>query len=123
MGLIDLKTYDYVKNHFDEYKDVMKEVVDNVNTHIPHEILDNLPENIYKRGIEVSFYQVLIRHGLMSVPVHCTECPFLSKMLGAGGHICDFCDINHDTYCGDLFFASRKTKPKWCPAEKIKEVK
>ena len=99
----EVHDYEYIRNHMDEYKYTMALVK------------KMLPDDTDNRVIYTAFYKKLLDDGEMSVPVRCKECPFHSIVFSPIGIVCDVCDINFDTYVGDMFFAQSRTRPKWCP--------
>ena len=112
----DVHSYEYIRSHLDEYSMTMVEANREVNDTLK-ELYPNgegFTPDLYSKSVFVTFYKKLLDNREMSVPARCAECPFHSVQF-VNCHVCDQCDINIDTYVGDLFFASGKTRPKWCP--------
>jgi len=112
-----VRDYEYIRNHMDEYQYTMSIVKQEVNDMFQEQGIDigEYPQELHERGLEITFYKKLLDSGEMSMPEKCTECPFHSIRLNSIGQVCDNCDINTNTYVGNMFFSSSKKKPKWCP--------
>lgn len=107
--------YEYVRNHLDEFKFTMDAVKKEIKESFSDAYLKSIPQSEYDRCIEISFYKKLIDNREMSVPERCKACPFHRVEFNMIGQLCDQCDINVNTFVGNLFFAESKTRPDWCP--------
>lgn len=110
--------YEYIRCHMDEYTGVMSDVITDIVEHTPDKVWNGLPQVVREKGVLVAFYKYLLRHGMMTEPEHCRSCPFHEISFNALGEACDWCSINTEIFTGDMFFASHKERPDWCPLGK-----
>ena len=59
-----------------------------------------------------------LEQGKRDVPERCVGCPAHSFEFGTV--ITDICLLNTEVYSGDLFFGTKKRRPRWCPAKKYR---
>lgn len=116
----EVHDYKYIRDHLDEYQYTMALVRKDIYENFPKEMMDKIPDDVRKKGIEISFYEYLLRSGEMSEPEHCMSCPFHGVIFNPIGQLCDQCNINTDIFIGDHFFASKEKRPEWCPLGKEK---
>lgn len=83
-----------------------------------NDVCSQLSQKDIERIKKISDFVEDIESGKRDLPKSCSECP--AKSFEISYVVMDVCMLNVDTYVGDLFFASRGKRPKWCPLKKYR---
>ena len=71
-----------------------------------------------ERVKKISDFVEDIESGKRGFPKSCSECP--ARSFDISYVVTDVCMLNIDTFVGNMFFASGRKRPKWCPLEKYR---